>query len=152
MSLSAFEIPTERVQLNPGCPMGKEFFLDVRGLSATDFAVLVNEQETVMRWLFEGANIDDQAELMNQLAVRSTGFLALVIALAAGEPEYAFKIALLPIPTQIQLATTVARLTMPEGLKKSLEQINIAISPLLKEFKSLNGKEEQRKESKKNRK
>jgi len=99
--------------------MGKEFFLDVRGLSATDFAVLVNEQETVMRWLFEGANLDDQAELMNQLAVRSTGFLALVIALAAGEPEYAFKIALLPIPTQIQLATTVARLTMPEGLKKA---------------------------------
>ena len=152
MSLSAFEIPTERVQLNPGCPIGKEFFLDVRGLSAADFAVLVNEQEAVMRWLFEGANLDDQTELMNQLAVRSTGFLALVIALAAGEPEYAFKIALLPIPTQIQLATTVARLTMPEGLKKSLAQINIAISPLLKEFKSLNGKEGLAKEGKKNRK
>ncbi|MBF8755518.1 phage pre-tape measure protein [Pseudomonas guariconensis] len=150
MSLSAFEIPRERVQLNPGCPVGKEFFLDVRGLSAADFAVLVNEQETVMRWLFEGANLDDQAEMMNQLAVRSTGFLALVVALAAGEPEFAFKIALLPIPTQIQLATTVARLTMPEGLKKSLDQIRMAISPLLNEFKSLSANGEQAKESKKN--
>ncbi|MCM8742333.1 phage pre-tape measure protein [Pseudomonas koreensis] len=150
MSLSDFEIPTERVQLNPGCPIGKEFFIDVRGLSASDFAVLVNEQEAVMRWLFEGANIDDQAELMNQLAVRSAGFLALLIALAANEPQFACKLALLPIPTQIQLATTVVKLTMPEGLKKSLEQIKVAISPLLNEFKSLSDKEGQQKESKKN--
>ncbi|HHM5016615.1 TPA: hypothetical protein ACRMAA_002027 [Pseudomonas aeruginosa] len=152
MSLSEFEIPMERVQLNPGCPIGKEAFINVRGLSASDFAVLVNEHETVMHWLFDGANLEDQAQLMNQLAVRSTGFLALVIALAAGEPEYAFKVALLPIPTQIQLATTVARMTMPEGLKKSLEQIKIAISPLLKEFKSLSANGVQAEERKKSRK
>ncbi|HEP8062229.1 TPA: hypothetical protein ACPWGP_004589 [Pseudomonas aeruginosa] len=152
MNLTDFEIPTESILINPGCKPGDEFYLSVRGLSASDFAVLINEHEDIMRWLFEGANLNDEAQLMNQLFVRSVQFLALVIALAAEQQDQAYKIVCLPPMVQINLVKAVTRLTMPEGLKKSVQEIKLVISLLLKEFKSLSGKEEQAEESKKNRK
>jgi len=152
MNLTDFEIPTESILINPGCKPGDEFYLSVRGLSASDFAVLINQHEDIMKWLFEGADLDDEVGVMNQLVVRSVQFLALVIALAAEQEDQAYKIACLSPTVQIKLVKAVAKLTMPEGLKKSLEEIKLVISLLLKEFKSLSGKEEQAEESKKNRK
>lgn len=152
MNLTDFEIPTESVLINPGCKPGDEFYLSVRGLSAADFAVLVNQHEDIMRWLFEGADLNDENQVMNQLFVRSVQFLALVIALAAGQQDQAFKIACLSPTVQINLVKAVARLTMPEGLKKSVQEIKLVLALLLKEFKSLKDSEEQTKESKKNRK
>ncbi len=147
MNLSDFEIPTERVLINPGCKAGDEFYLSVRGLSASDFAVLINQHEDIMRWLFEGANLNDEAQLMNQLFVRSVQFLALVIALAAGQQDQAYKIACLSPTVQINLVKAVAKLTMPEGLKKSVQEIKLVVLLLLKEFKSMSVSEESKKES-----
>jgi hypothetical protein len=102
----------------------------VRGLSLNDVAVLIRthfpDVEALFD-LFDGVE-DMQAEQMQALALsllsNAPGFVANVIALAAGEGD-ASDAERLPAPVQVQALFDIGELTFTEvgGVKKSLETI-----------------------------
>ncbi|MCB1865173.1 MAG: hypothetical protein KDG50_07055 [Chromatiales bacterium] len=101
---------------------------EVRGISLEDLAVLVRthlpDLETLFQ-LFERAEEIDGGDLDSLAAAvfrEAPGFVANVIALAAGEPDEAPTAQLLPFPVQVQVIKDVAELTFSEvgGVKKFL--------------------------------
>lgn len=108
---------------------------DVRGLSLNDVAVLIRTHFPdldALFDLFEGVE-NMEAEQMKGLALtlltNAPGFVANVIALAAGEGD-ASDAERLPAPVQLQALFDIGELTFSEvgGVKKSLETITALLT------------------------
>lgn len=103
----------------------------VRGLSLQDFAVLIRTHFSDLDALFEMfANAEkltpaDLQPLAVSLIANAPGFVANVIALAAGEGDAASDVERLPFPVQVKALLDIGDLTFKEvgGVKKSLEMI-----------------------------
>lgn len=133
-SLSGYEAPRTKVQVNPGCDAGEEQFVALRGLSARDIMQLINDYESIMQWLVSGVKFQNNGELINSLFIKSFDFCALCIAIAADEPQHANKVAFMPASVQAECAFAVLNATAPEGLKKSLGKMQKLLLPLLAEL------------------
>lgn len=134
MSLDPSLIQTKQVRV--GAINGEPKYLTVRGLTATDFAALINEQEQLMLMLFGGNfNWKDANTTGKELLVRAPALAALAIALSVDEPGEAEFISRLPLPVQIELFSAVYHLTMPEGLEITTKKLQEQLKPLFKSKK-----------------
>lgn len=134
MSLDPSLIQTKKVRV--GVLNGEPKYLTVRGLTATDFAALINDQEQLMLMLFGGNfNWSDANTTGKELLIRAPKLAALAIALAVDEPGEAAFIDKLPMPVQIELFSAVYHLTMPDGLEQTVKKLQEQLKPLFKSRK-----------------
>jgi len=122
MPLSDFTPEKRSIQMKGGS-------FDVGGLSLQDVAILVREHLDDLQALFElfekGGTTEQFKALIPTVVTQAPGFVANVIALAAGEPEGADNAMRLPAPVQIEAVTHVVDLTFGDvgGIKKAMEQV-----------------------------
>jgi len=130
MSLADYQPETRVVQLKGGS------FL-VKGLALTEFTTLIRHHLPDIEALFAlGSNVlsgktelteDDLTKLAVTLSEQAPGFVANLIAVAAGETdEKAIENAgRLPFPVQVKTLVDIADLTFSEvgGVKKALESV-----------------------------
>ena len=134
MSIDPAALETKKVRY--GLVNGEPRYLTVRGLTATDFAALINEQEQLMLMLFGGNfNWSDANTTGKELLIRAPALAALAIALAVDEPGEAEFISKLPLPVQIELFSAVYHLTMPDGLEETTKKLQEQLKPLFKSKK-----------------
>lgn len=113
---------------------GKSF--NVSGLSLSHLEILVRTHLPDIKELFSlfesGGNFDADGikALCLTLATRAPGFVANVIALAAGETDATDKAARLPFPTQLLALTEIFEITFTEvgGIKKFMETVAALLS------------------------
>lgn len=91
--------------------------------------------------LFQNAEVVDEKSLrplFMSLVTEAPGFVANVIALAAGEPDHAKTAAKLPAPVQVDVLLAIGDLTFSDvGLKKSLETIAALLTKMKPEVTKL---------------
>lgn len=124
MPLAGFQPATRAIQLN-----GDNSF-EVRGLSLNDVAVLLREHFPDLDALvemfqdFENVTRDQLNPLILSLVSQAPGFVANVIALAAGEGD-ASDAEKLPGPVQVKALLDIGELTFTEvgGVGKAMEMV-----------------------------
>jgi len=126
MSLASYTPETREV------PLGRGNTFSVSGLSLQHIEILVRTHlediEALFDLIADGAGNfepDDLKKLAISLATRAPGFVANVIALAAGEHDATANAARLPMPVQIQAIHDIGELTFTEvgGIKKFMETV-----------------------------
>lgn len=129
MPLAGYRPETRVVALSGGNSFA------VRGLSLNDVAVLIRTHFPDLDALFdlfdgvENMQPDQMKALALTLVTNAPGFVANVIALAAGEGD-ASDAERLPAPVQLQALFDIGELTFTEvgGVKKSLETITALLT------------------------
>lgn len=121
-----FDIPKRAVFLDK--KKGKVFgnFVEVRGLSLTDFMKLREFDNETFIYFLDSVSVFESEELVDDLMGRFASFIGLVIALAADEEESRNLFLVLPAPVQAELILSVIELTFgkeKEVKKKNLEKI-----------------------------
>lgn len=123
MPLDPSIIKRERIRVGTS-DKGEALFVDVRGLTAQDFAVLFGEEESAMAALFSDAFSWDSGEMIvKEVIIRLPALAALAMSLACEDVENADLYAQLPISKQIEILSAVYQLTLPEAdSKKKIQQ------------------------------
>lgn len=111
--------------------MSEGSVISVTGLSLNHISRLIHHHFQDIEALFaifekhDQVHSGDLEHIFLGLIQDAPGFVANVIALAAGEPDEAEKAQGLPFPVQIQLLTSIADLTFRDvgGPKKALEMV-----------------------------
>lgn len=124
MPLAGFQPETRAIQLK-----GDDFF-HVKGLSLNDIAVLLREHFPDLDALFEmfqdfeNVTRDQLNPLVLSLVSQAPGFVANVIALAAGEGDSS-DAEKLPGPVQVKALLAIGELTFHEvgGVGKAMEMV-----------------------------
>ena len=118
MALSDIAVPTEIISV------GRHSF-SVRGLSFEDVTALINRHQIALEALIGMYGKATDADLLQFLIRESPTLAAQIIALASDEPDQEKAVRRLPLPTQIDALTMVAKLTFEEagGVKKFAEQL-----------------------------
>lgn len=127
MSLSDYEPPMRSV------PIGKDNDVTVRALSVADIGLLMRAEpeelnKAVSRFKDQVVASEGEQELtslIGELIGRFPMLCALLISVAADEPDQIDIASSIPFPTQLELVLAVYELTVEEagGLKKLLETI-----------------------------
>ncbi len=134
MSLLDLVVPSKKVVIHQASEEKPEVAFDVYGLTTEDFIYLVDlHRDLLTAYFVSNAKKDlDNIQNSKEIMVSFPSFGADIIACGCKEREAAEYVRSLPLLTQIELLSVVLVLTMPDGLKKSLEKLVPMISVLLK--------------------
>lgn len=134
MSLLDLVVPSKKVVINQACEEKPEVSFEVFGLTTEDFIYLVESHRDLLTSYFI-RNVKEEADAVRnskEIMISFPRFGADIVACGCKEREAAEYVISLPLLTQIELLSVVLQLTMPDGLKKSIEKIGPTILQLLR--------------------
>lgn len=132
MGIKAYKPKKLRIDI----PEDNNFF-HVRGLNTRDIIELLNHYEDLVFFIFEGIQLDDSKQAINQIFEKAPGLVHMAIAICSDEPDVEVTdIEELPILTQLQAINAIVELTLP----KRIEDLETEIKKIINEFSALASK------------